>query len=91
MTAETAKKAREIPISLDELKQQMTYKVVCISEVKEDKIKGEVEISPYKIDLGEEYPVGPLISLDRSRLSYKRRHIRVEVRKKMQVIFGCSP
>ena len=73
VTAETAKKAREIPISLDELKQQMTYKVVCISEVKEDKIKGEVEISPYKIDLGEEYPVGPLISLDRSRLSYKWR------------------
>nr|DAS42088.1 MAG TPA: hypothetical protein [Caudoviricetes sp.] len=72
-SVDTAKKAKELTMSLGELKQQLTYKVVGVSEVKEDKIKGEVEISPYTIDLGEDYPVGPLINLERTRLSYKWR------------------
>ena len=38
-SVDTAKKAKELTMSLDELKQQLTYKVVGVSEVKEDKIK----------------------------------------------------
>ena len=70
---EVLKRSKKLPLSLEELQDKLSFNVLGISSVKEDKVKGEVYLTPMTYTLGDDCPLFPLFGKSQTSDLYKWR------------------